>query len=264
MPKQKYLLLVTAVMASIILFTVTEIRAHFPNGVPVPLPAPLSCITLPGGNWQIDAITGVNGEFPVSIPCSSAHAGKLCAKYDYTITSLQGKSIAHTVVAISADQDLDSTNPSADVANPGDGDSATDFLKYARHEYAVRFNPNASVFSPSIVIVEPTFSRISTILVTKGNTKESCLIAGPGAFRDIFQPVTTTQTVSCAAGQCTCVLTFGPDGTITAVTSPDCGTTQTPLTVNGEPLQFFGNQGITIGTGTQTCYPTKPIPTCVP
>lgn len=260
---RKRLLLFMAIIASIMLLTATGIRAHFPNGVPVPLPAPLSCITLPDGNWRIDAIES-NGEFPIPVPCSAnEHAGKQCAEYSYTVTSLLGKSPDHVVFAVSADQDLDSAGPSANVQPPGPGDTTTGFLENARHEYPVRVNPTPQI-PASIVIVGPTSPRISTVLVRKGKISESCLIAGPGVPLDQFAPRTTTQTVSCAAGQCTCVLTFGPDGTITAVTSPDCDTTQTPLTVNGEPLQFFGNQGITIGSGTSTCYPTKPIPTCVP
>jgi hypothetical protein len=199
--------------------------------------------------------------FPVPVACTSVNnAGKQCGQYRYTVTPLKGQSTDHVLFAVSADQDLDSASPSASVAPPGAGDSKTDFLRFARHEYAIRVNPTPQI-PANIIIVGPTSPRISTVLVTKGNNKESCLIAGPGVLGSPFSAVSLTQTQLVAGGQCVAHLTFDALGNVIDVeTDPPCTVSTTPVSVNGEPLRDNRNpNGITHGNGTCTTY-GPPIP----
>ena len=208
MKTRKYLLMCLLVVGLGVLFAATQASAN-PNGVPVTEPGPLVCKTS-GGNWQISAVLGNSGEFPFAVPCT-AHPGKSCAEYKYSVSVL-GKAGTpdHVLFAVSADQDLDSAKPSAFVTPPGPGDNVTGFLSQARHEYPIRVNPTPQA-PVEIVVVGPSSARISTVLVKKGNTLESCLIAGPG--------VNVAPPGPLASQQCTAFdsrlfakITRGPDG----------------------------------------------------
>ena len=272
---RKSLLLTVTMVASGTLFAVTELRAN-PTGVPVAEPGPLSCTTT---NFTITAVKGPNDEFPQVVPCNlSVNAGKQCAKYAYDISS-SSKSVDHTVVAVSADQDLDSTNPVSPptgVNPPGAGDSPTGFLVSAFHEYTVTFNKaNSKSNHVEIVVVGPSSPRIATVLVrgSSGSKRdddysgksEACLIAGPGVVGDPFQPVAVTQTATVAGGKCIAHLIFDASGKLADVTTePPCITYSGPVTVtpDGKPLQNNTSpNGITFGNGTTTCYgPPVPSP----
>ena len=269
MQTRKYLLLYALAIALAALCAATEARAN-PAGVPLTQPGPLTCSTT---NFTMTAVTGPNSLFPIPVDCSTLHPGQICGSYAYTVAkkTSSSKSFNRVVLAVSGDQDFDSANSTpigttaANALGAGDGN----FLKKAFHEYTVRFSFNTSIAlaTVSTVIVGPTSARATTINVRGGsddNDNDSCLIAGPGIAGNIFKPQLATQNVSCAAGKCTCQLSFDAAGNITAVTSPDCDVdTPASLLIDGKPISFFGNEGITIGTGTSTCYPTKPTASCV-
>jgi len=253
------------IIGGIVLLAVLQASAN-PAGVPVDPEAPLTCITSGDGNWRIEAITGANGEFPVSVACSlSANTNKRCAEYAYTIEQLKKNSISHTASAVSADQDLDSAGPSAQVAVPGIGDPSSGFLQNAAHEYAITYNPNSSVFTPSIVVVEPSVARITTILITKGNVQESCLIAGPGvqdASLTPFTPIVTSQKQLAAGGKCEVELVYNAKGEVVDVKTSTQGCTVDvgPVIIDGEELRDNRSPtGITHGNNTCTTY-GPPIP----
>lgn len=280
---RKSLRMTVAMVISGMLCMAVEARAN-PSGVPVPQPVPTTCTT---PSFTITAKVGPNNEFPQAVPCNSpSNAGKQCAKYVYDISSL--KNIARTVVAVAADQDLDSTNPASPptgVYPPGAGDPATKFLANAVHEYAVAFTANSSKSTRvEVIIVGPSTARLSTILVKgAGSTPsssskkdergessgggeqkvESCLIAGPGVPGDPFQPMSVTKTDVVAGGKCVARLIYDGNGKLVNVTTdPPCVTYSGPVSVNGQPLQNnTGPTGITFGNGTTTCYgPPVPSP----
>jgi len=269
---RKFFLLTAAMVASGTLFAATELRAN-PTGVPVAQPGPLSCST---SNFKVDAVRGPNGEFPQVVPCTSpSNTDKQCAEYAYNISSLS-KNIDHTVVAVSADQDLDGTSPTAYVSSPGAGDNATGFLKNARHEYTVRFNSSKTKSVQARVrVVGPSSPRISSVLVRGGSgyggsgydddkgNGESCLIAGPGVAGDPFQPVSVTQTVLAAGGKCEVDLIYDTAGKLIDIdVLPPCEKFTGDVLIEGKKLQNNTNpSGITFGDGTTTCYgPPVPSP----
>ena len=234
---RKSLQLALVVVTSGLSLMAVEVQAN-PAGVPAPQPVPTSCTTT---NFTIAASLGPNNEFPQVVPCNSAtNAGKQCAKYAYTISS-SSKNVARTIVAISADQDLDSTIPTAPptgVLPPGTGDPATKFLANAAHEYAVAFTANPSKSSRiEVTVVGPSVARLSTVAVKGAGNKpnsynnknekdepdndgqkiESCLIAGPGVPGDPFQPMSVTKTEVVAGGKCVARLIYDANGKLTDV-----------------------------------------------
>ncbi len=253
-----HIIMVTAVIA---LGVAAEGWAHSPAGVPVGT-APLECTT-PSGSWKVSAMPGPGGEFPVLVDCGENHAGKSCARYRYDIDDLGGGTPDHVLFAVSADQDLDSAGPSAFVTPPGtsSGDSKTGFLAYARHEYPIRVNPTPNV-PADLVIVAPSSPRISTVLVTKGKTRESCLIAGPGVPGLPFRPCPVSRDEIAAGGQCLVRLFYDSSCQVSEIQSltEGCEVTVGNPIVNGQPLQD-NPTSITFGTGTVTCYgPPSPNP----
>jgi hypothetical protein len=268
-------LFAAVVVICVALFTAIEVRAHTPDGVPTAQPGPLTCDTvrsdgMGSSSWRITAITGTNGEFPVSVSCTQ-HSSSQCAKYEYTIGRLASLNADHIVVAAAVDQDADDTSidPSCgggsciSIRDPGAGAQTKSFLQWAWHEYAIEYNAsNASTVTVSVSVVAPTVPRTTTVFVNSGNTTESCVVAGPGVLQNRLQPTTTQETVSCAGGECTCTITYDPAGNITNVTTGgSCVlTTDNTLTINGEEVSFIPNQGITVGQNTSTCYPDG---TCV-
>ena len=245
----------------------------FPVGVPVAALAPLSCTT-PSGAWTITLVPkspGV-GTIPYAEPCLTlpGNSGKTCSVYKYAIS---GETPSHILFAASADQDLDALNPGnlSSVAVPGAGDTVTGFLTYAKHEYAIRLNPTPGV-PVELWFVGGSKPRLSTVVINKGRTTESCLIAGPGVAGDPFQPITLTQSVLAAGGKCAANLIYDAAGNVVDVTTntPGCfvgsPTVARPLLINGEPLRNNTNpHGITFGNGTSTCYgpPVPSIPKCI-
>lgn len=237
--------------------------------VPFADPAPLVCTT---ANFSVEAITGMNGEYPITGPCNTLVPSEgLCSNYGYTITSLAGKNIDHTLFAVSADQLVYATYPSATVTlPPGVGDSTTGFLAYAQHEYPVRFNSNGTTYNSNIFIKGSSSPRISTALIKSGKAYESCLIAGPGVAGDPFQPKTQTEATVVAGGKCEITKIFDASGKlvdITLASGSDCHIGRpTEVSVNGEKLQNnTSRDGITFGSNTTTCYgpPTPKTPLCV-
>lgn len=270
MQTRRYLRLCAVVVAVGAVFAATQGSAHNPTGVPITEPGPFVCTTT---NFQIQAILGLSGEFPMDGgPCTLTpkHSGQNCVDYGYIISarSPTGPNVDHTVFAISADQDLDHTSPTSFVSVPGAGDNTTGFLKYADHEYAVRFNSsNTKSIEAHIFIVGPSSPRITSILVRSGTKNtESCLIAGPGVTvdPDPFQPLSVTETVLAAGGKCLVDLIYDAHGNLAEITpiTSGCEVTIGDPTVNGEPLRNNTNRhGITFGNNTTTCYgPPVPSP----
>jgi len=245
-----------------------------PPGVPVGDP-PLSCTTAGksgGGNYSVEAIPGPNGEFPAQVQCS----GGTCSDYYYKVTSLSGVTVSQSLFAVSADQDLYSTDPSSYVADLGAGDSTTGFLQYTRHEYPIRFNSNASVFYAHIYIKGSSAPRITTAYIRGGKVDESCLIAGPGVAGNPFALQAVTQQVVAAGGKCAATLHYNNKNevvSITGVSSLVPGVScyadkpaippgkQFKLNLSGDPNNpqpiqdgIDGRNGITFGTGTTTVY----------
>lgn len=264
MRTRKSFLLAAGVIASSAMFALTEVRAN-PAGVPVNQPGPLSCST---ANFTIDAVLGVHDEFPIPTPCI-VNTGD-CSEYRYRVTKLGSKNPDHIVVAVSADQNLDSAGPSAFVTPPGPGDSATGFLANARHEYPVRVNPTPQAPARIVIVGSSSSPRISTVLVKSGNNFESCLIAGPGitGTGDPFQPVFQEQLATVAGGKCIAQLHFDDKGKLIDVTTDTegCFEGSPPLVeglkIGGEKIRNnTGPHGITFGDNTTTCYgPPVPSP----
>ncbi|HCU53887.1 MAG TPA: hypothetical protein DIC36_06275 [Gammaproteobacteria bacterium] len=246
-----------------------------PPGVPVGDP-PLSCTTVSsngsGRNYSVEAILGANGEFPAQVQCN----GGTCSDYGYRVTSLSGVTISQSLFAVSADQDLYSTDPSSFVADLGAGDSTTGFLKYTRHEYPIRFNSNDSVFYAHIYIKGSSAPRVGTAYIRGGKTDESCLIAGPGVAGNPFVQQAVTKQVVAAGGKCQVTLHYNSKNEVVnitdlvSLTSTPCVLGPPPVAQqgkkaklatfgpNGEPLPvqdgLDGKNGITFGTGTTTVY----------
>lgn len=237
-----------------------------PPGVPVADPVPLSCTTISsnggGNNYAVQAIVGQNGEFPVAVPCTT-DPSQMCADYGYVVTSLLGQTISQSLFAASADQDLDSASPAPTyVTSPGAGDSTTGFLQYAKHEYSIRFNSNATKFEGHIVIKGISSARSSTAYIRGGKVDESCLIAGPGIPRSKWTPITSSKDVVAAGGKCAASLRYNGNGDLVNITLPQgssCFTGKIPngakAAIGGEPVQDVNApDGITFGTGTTTIY----------
>jgi hypothetical protein len=250
-----------------------------PDGVPVGDP-PLSCTTISssgsGGNYFVEAIPGLNGEFPGQVQCD----GEICSSYKYKVTPLLGATISQSLFAVSADQDIFGTyseSGSAFIAPPGAGDSTTGFLKYAQHEFPVRFNSNKSSFAGEIVVKGTSAPRIGTAYIRGGKIDESCLIAGPGVTGSIWTPVTQDKTVVAVGGKCAGTLHYNARGEVVNITNvtpmvndPDglpiecfAGKPEAPpepgkkvkFLIGGEPIQDVNApDGITFGTGTTTIY----------
>lgn len=273
-------LLITLVAAAVVgVLSVKDVDAN-PEGVPVASPGPLQCTTS-AGNWRITAAPATSGEFPVPTDCSlAANADKRCFLYQYGIQRLTpplNTSPDAFVVAVAADQDLDSATPTAFVTPPGTstGDNATGFLAFAWHEYPIRLNPTPNT-PARITVVGPSAARISTILVRRGKDAESCLIAGPGVLGDRFETVQAVQQVDVAGGRCVANITRDAFNNILNIAidpsspNPNCQTSNDPTNlgpdgkrktpfVNEQPLQ--NNVTITYGDNTTTCYgPKNPSP----
>ncbi len=274
------LFMTVAAAAVVAALSIDDVAAN-PNGVPVASPAPLVCTTSLS-NWRVTAAPAASGEFPVPTDCSlAANSGKQCFLYQYSFQRLTpplNASADHFLVAVAGDQDLDSASPNGFFVTPpgtSSGDNVTGFLAFAQHEYPIRLNPTPAV-PAKIIVVGPSAARMSTILIKRGNTSESCLIAGPGILGDRFETVQAVQQVEVAGGKCVANITRDSFNNIlnisidTSASAPGCQTSndagnlggdgkrKTPL-VNGEALQ--NNQSITYGDNTTTCYgPRNPTP----
>lgn len=233
-----------------------------PPGVPVADPTPLSCAT---ANYAVTAITGENGEFPLAVQCPS-DLTQMCADYGYMMEVNAGSAatISQTLFAISADLDFDSSNPSpANIANLGAGDSTTGFLKYAQHEYPIRFNSSQTKSVETHIYLKGISSaRSTTAYIRGGRIDESCLIAGPGVPRSKWTPVTYNKTVVVAGGKCEAYLHYNGSGDLVNITLPQgssCFTGKIPQGANavigGEVIRDLNApDGMTFGDGTSTIY----------
>ena len=260
--------LVGVVAAGSVLFSMGAIAN--PPGVPV-ADAPLSCAT---ANFSITAVTGGNGEFPTSQLCDPNDATKgTCSVYGYKVTSPTGSTISQSLFAVSADQDIYGTftlpnGTSAYVANLGAGDSTTGFLKYAQHEYSVRFNSNSTTFEGYLFIKGASSPRLGTAFIRGGKLDESCLIAGPGVGGNPWTPTTSSADVVVAGGKCAATLKYGATGKLVNIVLPPnspCFTGKVPdgylPAIGGEPIRDA--QGpITFGNGTTTIYMPSKLAVC--
>jgi hypothetical protein len=248
-----------------------------------PEAAPTACVTRSG-----ISITGVTSgpplnQFPVLLadPSSCASAtnpnppGARCFQYQYTV-STPFPPLYYSLFSVSATQLVPFTSPAASLIQPAySGDD--DFLDDALHEYVLKFSGSTSTNLSLFVRTGPGESsnaRVGTVIVKQGYKREGCLIATPGVTSgNAFQPIPTSQQVTAAGGKCPVVLVFDAGGNVVDVTlAPGAPTTCTigspvgGLVVNGQVVQNnSGPYGITIGSGTRTCYgPPRPsIPKCV-
>lgn len=267
MQPRKPLLLFELTFVMGLLLAVSEVKAHFPAGVPVSSQAPLSCKTS-AGNWQIAAIPDSGGSWPHIVSCTS-HSG-LCSLYKYSVSPLGKFSTPdHVVFAVSADQDVDRAGPSASVTPPGTsgGDSATGFLARAQHEFPIRLNPTPSL-PAEISIAGPSSPRISSVLVKKGNDFESCLIAGAGIGGNVNAVIAASTVFTSSANNCAVEIRKNANGVVTDIlllppptSDPACSTSPalsiSDITVDGLELHFAGdgvtNGGLTILGSTDKC-----------
>jgi len=206
-------------------------------------------------------MTGVDGEFPKIVACPNDPAQQ-CSDYGYRVSSILGQTISQTLFAVSADQYVKYTEPSPTIPNAlGDGDSTTGFLKYAMHEYPVRFNANSTVFEGHIYILGTSTPRLGTAYVRGGKVDEACAIAGPGTSGNPWAPFTTSENVVAAGGKCAATLKYGGNGKVIGITLPPnspCFTGKIPddrvLTLDGVTPVRDANGPITFGNGTTTIY----------
>jgi hypothetical protein len=212
---------------------------------------PLSCTTVDskggGNNYKVEAIAGGVGEFPLTVACPD-DAAKQCADFGYTVSSLSGATVSHTLFAASADYVIqDDPSASEDISDPGEG-SPDGFLEYAMHEKAVRFNSNATTFEAHIYVEGDAVAGATTALVQGGRIIESCLIAGPGSvgtLGDVWQPSTSEKNVNVLHGECDATLKYNPNGKLIGIDlsaasiANGCVTGQVPAgakaAIGGEP-----------------------------
>lgn len=243
--------------------------------VPFTGPAPLMCTTT---NFTVNAITGTNGIFPIPVACDALDPGKGCSVYGYRLSSPTLAKIEHVLFAVSVDQLVYGTAPTGTAILPlGTGDSTTGFLRYARHEYPVRFTTSGATPEARMFIKGNSSPRISTVALKNGSKVESCLIAGPGTVivgADPFQPITQYEIAVVAGGKCKVTKIFDANGNLADITLGEGSTCVlarpdpilNPLMLGDQPLQNnTSRDGITFGNGTTTCYgpPTPKTPLCI-
>jgi len=185
---------------------------------------PLSCTTVNskggGNNYRVDAITSGVGEFPLKVSCPIPNGVAQCTDFGYTVTSLSGATISHTLFAAAADYVIQ-PDPSAseDVYDPGEG-SPDGFLEKAMHEKAIRFNSNATTSEAHIYVEGDVVAGATTVVVEGGKFEEFCLIAGPGNVdtqSDIWQPSTSAKDVNVLHGECDATLNYNPNGKLIGI-----------------------------------------------
>ena len=212
--------LIGVVAAASVMFSMSAVAAELP----------LSCTTVNtkggGNNYQVDAITGNIGEFPLTVPCpdndndNDPSNDKQCADFGYTVTSLSGATVSHTLFGAQADYVIqDDPSASEDVYDAGAG-SPDGFLEYAMHEKAIRFNSNATTFEAHIYVEGDAVAGATTALVQGGKITESCLIAGPGSAvtqGDVWQPITSAKNVNVLHGECDATLNYNPNGNLIGI-----------------------------------------------
>ena len=231
----------------------------------------MSCTTVNskggGNNYKVDAIAGGVGEFPLTVACPD-DASMQCADFGYTVTSLSGATVSHTLFAAAADYVIeDDPSASEDIYDPGAG-SPDGFLEYARHEKAVRFNSNATTFEAHIYVEGDAVAGATTALVQGGKIEESCQIAGPGSvgtLGDVWQPSTSEKNVSVLHGECDATLKYNPNGKLIGIDlsaasiANGCVTGQVPAgakaAIGGEPIQNANvPDGISFGEASSIMY----------
>jgi hypothetical protein len=187
---------------------------------------PLSCVTADsrggGNNYMVEAMTGINGEFPLEGPCPDDDSQQ-CADFGYMVSSLLGATVSHTLFAADAEYVIqEDPSASMDIYDPGTG-SPDGFLAYAMHEKAVRFNSNATTFEAHIYVVGDVEAGATTAYVQGGRIDEYCRIAGPGnvdTLSDVWQPLTTEKNVNVLHGACDATLHYNGRGDVVNITLP--------------------------------------------
>jgi len=249
---------------------VSEVRAQViapAQTAPLTCTAPLAFTT---SSVTIAAMPGgITNTFPYDVACPGGE-GSICSKYDYKFTSSEGSNLTKSYLSVSSDLDIYAVTPAAFIENPtceGDGNLIGRFVCEQRQ---IRFNPQPSGFSASVIVTR-TDPRVSTAGAIVGLLSTGfCLIQGPGAPVNPFKAVTTASNQKAAGGKCDVTVTLGADGKTPVkveTSTSDCAVaSQVDLTVAGSGAgggPFQDGAPITYGTGTTTCYPTKPKPTCV-
>ena len=188
---------------------------------------PLSCVTADsrggGFNYMVDAIAGINGEFPLEVPCPDDPLIQ-CADFGYMVSSLTGVTVSHTLFSADADY-LIQEDPSAsmDIYAPGDG-SPDGFMSHIAHEKAVRFNSNATTFEAHIYVVGGAEAAATTAFVQGGKIEEFCELAGPGnvdVLSDAWQPCTNEKNVTVLHGECDATLYYNCKGDLVDIGLPE-------------------------------------------
>lgn len=229
---------------------------------------PLSCTSVDskggGNNYRIDAITGGNGEFPLTTACPD-DASKQCADFGYRVTSLNGATVSHSMFAASGEYVVQKDpSLSEDVYDPGQGDPSG-FLEYAMHEKAIRFNSNSTTFEGHIYVEGDAIAGATTAYVQGGKINESCMLAGPGSTRtlgDVWKPTTSEKNVNVLHGACDATLHYNGSGDLVNITLPassPCTTGKVPAgakpAIGGEPIQNANvPEGISFGHHSTIMY----------
>ncbi|MEJ2106344.1 MAG: hypothetical protein P8X48_03300 [Acidiferrobacteraceae bacterium] len=232
-------------------------------------PLPFSCTTVDskggGNNYKVEAITGDNGEFPLTAACPD-DASKQCADFGYTVSSLSGDTVSHSFFAASADYAVqEDPSASENVYAPGQGDPQSGFLEYAMHEKVVKFNSNATTFEGHIFVEGDAVAGATTAYIQGGKNNESCLIAGPGSVRtldNVWVPKTSSKNVNVLHGACDATLHYNGKGDLVNITlgaNSACYTGKIPpnakAAIGGEPIQDVNApDGISFGNHSTIMY----------
>lgn len=240
----------------------------FSMGAAASAGVPLSCTTVNskggGGNYTVEAISGGNGEFPLTAACPD-DASKQCADFGYKVSSPSGATVSHSLFAVSEEYVVQKDpSLSEDVYEPGEGDPSG-FLEYAMHEKAIRFNSNATTLEGHIYVEGDAVAGATTAYIQGGKNKEACVIAGPGnasTLGNVWTPTTSSKNVNVLHGACDATLHYNGKGDLVNITlgaNSACYTGKIPpnakAAIGGEPIQDVNApDGISFGDHSTIFY----------
>jgi len=262
-----------AIAGIIMCVLATEARATSGTETPISLPAsaliaPTSCTVAIGSKTlTVDTVPGGDSEtFPHEVTGGSCPMGETCLEYDYRFTITPPTTLSKSYVTISSDIVIYEASPGGIFINDCIADKTPTNGPTACHHREAKFNPSGSPLNARVVVSRAA-PRVSTAGAFVGSQSGFCLIQGPGIPVSPFAPVNTTSNQKAAGGKCDVTVTNGPDGKIPVkveTSTPGCAVaSQVDVFINGKTIQDSSGEAFTYGTGTTTCYPTKPKPTCV-
>lgn len=188
--------------------------------IPPPGPVPTSC-TLAG--YPVAVTSG-----PSLVNCTGSTTG-VCTEIEYTVSSTASPPdhivFWQGVGVVSVTGDIQSSG--VQIFPVGEPDNLTNAVgTFARHEQAIRANPNAGNAKIVVRLAGNRGKNASSLLIKKGKVIESCRIVGVGLETGpgLFDEITTSQT-------------FQVGGCIIKAQTPAMGpvvvTTSSPCTLSG-------------------------------